>query len=321
MSARTALITGITGQDGSYLAEFLLAKGYRVYGLRQPGSDLTLIAHLAGRIEIHDANLEDASAVAHVVRRSDPDECYHLAARTFVAIQSAEEAGMLEVNTTSVHGLLAAVRAHTPACRVFFAGSAEMFGAAPTSPQNETTPVSPRSFYGITKAAAYHLLRYYRHTHGLHASCGILYNHESPRRGVNFVSRKIARAAARIRAGQQQELRLGNLDSVRDWGHAKDYVRAMWLMTQQREPDDYVIATGEGRTVRDFVEAAFRIAAVDWQRHVVVDPAFYRPLEACPPIGNARKAKMLLGWEREVSFDAMVREMVEQEMRLASTES
>jgi GDPmannose 4,6-dehydratase len=228
---------------------------------------------------------------------------------------------MLEVNTAGIHRLLTAVRVHKPECRVFFASSSEMFGAARQSPQDETTPVSPRSFYGITKVAAYHLLRYYRETHGLHASCGILYNHESPRRGPNFVTRKIVRAAARIRAGQQRELRLGNLDSVRDWGHAKDYVSAMWLMTQQREPDDYVIATGEGRTVRDFVEAAFRIAGVDWQRYVVVDPAFYRPLEACPLVGNASKARLRLGWRPEVSFNAMVQEMVEEEIRLATTQS
>jgi GDPmannose 4,6-dehydratase len=318
MSSGTALITGITGQDGSYLAELLLAKGYRVYGLRQPGSDLGLIAHLAGRIALYDANLEDGSAVAEVVRQSSPDECYHLAAQTFVGIEVAEETGMLEVNTVGVHRLLAAIRAYRPGCRVFFASSAEMFGAAGRSPQNETTPVSPRSFYGVTKAAAYHLLRYYRDTHGLHASCGILYNHESPRRGLNFVTRKIARAAARIRAGEQQELRLGNLDSVRDWGHAKDYVHAMWLMTQQLEPEDYVIATGEGRTVRDFVEVAFSIAGIDWRRHVVVDAAFYRPLEPCPLIGDATKARTRLGWKPEVPFAGLVREMVEMELHFGS---
>jgi GDPmannose 4,6-dehydratase len=315
MSSRTALITGITGQDGSYLAELLLAKGYRVCGLRQPGSDLGSIAHLAGRIELCDANLEDGATVAEVVRRFGPDECYHLAAQTFVRIEAAEEAGMLEVNTAGVHRVLAAIRAYRPGCRVFLAGSAEMFGAAGRSPQDETTPLSPRSFYGVTKTAAYHLLRYYRVVHGLHASCGILYNHESPRRRLKFVSRKIARAAALISAGEHQELRLGNLDSIRDWGHAQDYVRAMWLMMQQPEPDDYVIATGEGHTVREFLQTAFSIAGIDWQRYVLMDPALYRPLDPRPLIGDATKASMRLGWKPEIPFDALVREMVQAELQ------
>jgi GDPmannose 4,6-dehydratase len=304
-----ALITGVTGQDGSYLAELLLSKGYEVYGFVRtpeesgglPGPVLAAIKRLSGEIDC----LDD---VTRVVRDSQPDECYHLAAQTFVP---GEEFETMRINAAGTHHVLAAIRTHVPGCRLFLAGSSEFFGDAEHSPQSEASSMRPRSIYGISKLTAYLLMSHYRQTHGLHASCGILYNHESPRRGEHFVTRKITRAAASIKAGLETELVLGNLDSVRDWGHARDYVRAMWLMLQQPTPDDYVIATGHGRTVRDFVTAAFSAAGLDWQRYVRVAQEFYRPTERVPLVGSAGKANRMLKWVPEISFAAMVAEMVE----------
>jgi GDPmannose 4,6-dehydratase len=295
MAARIALITGLTGQDGSYLREHLGERGYEVHGLIQPGE------------------LTDASAVRNSVATIRPDECYHLAAQTVV---NGDELSTVQVNVSGTLHVLEALRRERPDCRLFLAGSSEMFGDVDTSPQDETTPFRPRNVYGVSKVAAYELMRVYREQHGLFACCGILYNHESPRRGEQFVTRKITRAAARIKLGQQSELALGNLDAVRDWGHARDYVRAMWLMLQQPRPDDYIVATGRGRTVREFVEAAFAAVDLDWHHYVRVEPEFYRPLENIPFIGNAQKAQRSLDWCPETSLEELVAEMVHSDLQL-----
>ena len=307
---RVALVTGITGQDGWYLSEFLLACGYRVHGLFRPGEP----EGPAG-VYRHDADLTDAEAVAAIIRAAAPDELYHLGAQSFVR---GEEVSTVQVNVNGTLHVLEAVRAGAPKCRLFFAGSAEMFGVPQTSPQDEGTPMRPRSVYGVTKLAGYHLVRVYREQHGLFGACAILYNHESPRRGPHFVTRKITRAAARIKLGLESELRLGNLDAVRDWGDARDYVRAMWLMLQQPEPEDYVVATGQGRTVRDFVETAFTATGLDWREYVQVAEEYWRPAEPVPLIGNAAKARSILGWAPRVSFDEMLREMVEADLEGAA---
>jgi GDPmannose 4,6-dehydratase len=314
MERKIALITGVTGQDGSYLAELLLSKGYIVHGLHQLESRLSNIAHLAGGVILHQGNIANSSLFPQLIKKTQPDELYHLAAQTSVVITPEEERGMLEANTISVHRMLEAVRMRRPECRVFVASSAEMFGAVDESPQSEITSMRPKNFYGITKTTSYHFVRHFRQTYSTHASCGILYNHESPRRGHQFVTRKITRAAARIKNGLESELRLGNLDSIRDWGHAADYVRAMWMMLQSPDPDDYVIATGKPRTVREFVTQAFSCAGLDWTRYVIVDPKFYRPLEMSPVIGNATKLRTQLNWSPEISFDDLVREMVDHEI-------
>jgi GDPmannose 4,6-dehydratase len=288
---RGALITGISGQDGSYLAEYLLAQGYEVHGLS--------------------CEVEDAAAVAREVAAARPDECYHLAAQTFVM---GEELVTIRVNVSGTLHVLEALRREAPKCRLFLAGSSEMFGHVDVTPQDENTPLRPRNVYGVSKVAAYQLMRVYREQHGLFACCGYLYNHESPRRGLHFVTRKITRAAARIKLGKESELRLGNLDAVRDWGHARDYVRAMWLMLQQPTPDDYVVATGQGRTVREFVEAAFDTVGLDWQKYVRVAPEFYRPTEKTPFIGSAVKACEKLSWVREIEFSMLVAEMVQHDL-------
>jgi GDPmannose 4,6-dehydratase len=308
--ARRALITGITGQDGSYLAEHLHSHGYEIHGFFRPGEQM-LSEVEAGEIHRHEGEIEDASAVAKAVASARPDECYHLAAQTFV---TGEELSTIRINVSGTLHVLDALRREAPECRLFLAGSSEMFGDVEVSPQDESTPLRPRNVYGVSKVAAYHLMRVYREQHGLFACCGYLYNHESPRRGPHFVTRKITRAAARIKLGKETELRLGNLDAIRDWGHARDYVRAMWLMLQKSEPDDYVVATGQGRKVRDFVEAAFNAVGLDWQPYVQEAEEFYRPAEKVPFVGSAAKALKKLLWTGEVEFPQLVAEMVEQDL-------
>jgi GDPmannose 4,6-dehydratase len=305
MSARRALITGITGQDGSYLAQHLLAQGYEVHGLFRAGEPN------GDRIHRHEGELEDPAVVASVVADARPDECYHLAAQTFVP---EEEFSTIRINVSGTLHVLEALRRGVPNCRLFFAGSSEMFGDVDVSPQDETTPLRPRNIYGVSKVAAYQLMRVYREQHGVFACCGYLYNHESPRRGPHFVTRKITQAAARIKLGKETELRLGNIDAIRDWGHARDYVRAMWLMLQHPTPDDYVVATGQGRTVRHFVEAAFNAVGLDWQKYVRVAPEFYRPTEKIPFIGCAAKAREKLAWANEIDFCTLVAEMVQHDL-------
>jgi GDPmannose 4,6-dehydratase len=306
MAVKRALITGITGQDGSYLAELLLGLDYEVHGLYRSAE----ATEQSPAIRRHHGAIQEYDVVAQCIAEVSPHECYHLAAETFIGAGAANEAATLHTNVGGTWNVLAAVREHAPECRVFFPGSAEMFGAAETAPQDENTPLRPRNVYGVSKVAGYHLMRVYREQHGLFACCGILYNHESPRRSPQFVTKKIVDAAVRIKAGVETRLLLGNLDAVRDWGHARDYVRAMWSMLQAEAPDDYVVATGVGHTVREFVEAAFDAVNSNWRAYVHCVPEFWRPNEAVPLVGNASKARNLLGWRPEVGFTDLVREMV-----------
>jgi GDPmannose 4,6-dehydratase len=318
---KKALITGITGQDGSYLAEFLLSKGYEVHGLvrrvalEDPAHRLKRIEHILDRIQLHAGSLESFPSIHHVMRTVQPDECYHLAAQSFVSYSFDDEFSTLQTNINGTHHVLAAVKDIVPKCRFYFAGSSEMFGKAAEVPQTETTRFHPRSAYGISKVAGFDLTRNYREVYGLYAASGLLFNHESPRRGFEFVTRKITSGVARIRAGQTTELRLGNLEAKRDWGHAADYVKAIWLMLQQDEADDYVIASATTRSVREFAELAFRFAGLDYRDHVVIDPNLYRPAEVDLLIGNPEKARHYLGWSSSVPLEALVWEMVDSDCR------
>jgi len=321
-----ALITGITGQDGSYLSESLLAKCYEVHGivrrvaLEDPDHRLSRLRNMRDRLVLHAASLESYASLHRVITEIQPQECYHLAAQSFVSYSFDDEFSTLQTNINGTHYLLAAVRQIVPKCRFYFAGSSEMFGKVTEVPQTETTRFHPRSSYGISKVAGFDLTRNYREAYGLHASSGILFNHESPRRGFEFVTRKITSAVAQIRAGKARDLRMGNMDAKRDWGHAADYVEAMWRMVQQEQPDDYVVATGETHSVREFAELAFSIAGLDYRDHVVIDPQFYRPAEVEILQGNAAKARAELGWSPRTSFESLVREMVESDCAAVGVE-
>jgi GDPmannose 4,6-dehydratase len=323
---RKALITGITGQDGSYLAELLLSKGYEVHGmvrrvaLEDPEHHLGRINCARGRINLHAGSLESFPSLFQVVRKVQPDECYHLAAQSFVSYSFDDEFSTLNTNINGTHYVLAALSAAAPGCRFYFAGSSEMFGKVVETPQSETTRFHPRSAYGISKVAGFDLTRNYREAYGLHASNGILFNHESPRRGYEFVTRKITSRLASILAGKTRELRLGNLEARRDWGYAPDYVEAMWMMLQQDSPDDYVVATGETHSVRDFCETAFALAGLDYREHVAIDPALYRPAEVDTLAGNAAKAQRVLGWRPKTGFADLVRIMVEADCSAAGVQ-
>src|SRR5213593_1241738 len=279
---KRALITGITGQDGSYLAELLLDKGYEVHGvvrrvaIEDPEHRLWRILHLKDRLHLHAASLESLPSIYRVFQAVKPHECYHLAAQSFVAYSFEDEFSTLNANINGTHHVLVALRDCAPECRFYFAASSEMFGKVAEVPQNELTPFHPRSAYGISKVAGFHLTRNYREAYGVRASSGILYNHESPRRGFEFVTRKVTSHAARIKLGLAKEVRLGNLDARRDWGHAREYVRAMWLMLQQDESEDYVIATGEQHSVRELVQCAFDRVALDWRDYVQIDESLKR---------------------------------------------
>jgi GDPmannose 4,6-dehydratase len=317
---KKALITGITGQDGSYLAEYLLGLGYEVHGLvrrvalEDPQRRLARIGHLLDQITLHPASLESYPSIFHVVSQHDFDECYHLAAQSFVAESFQDGFSTMSTNINGTHYMLGALRELRPHCRFYFAGTSEMFGKVAETPQRETTPFHPRSPYGISKVAGFDLTRNYREAYGMFASSGILFNHESPRRGHEFVTRKITSGVARIKLGLATELRLGNLDAQRDWGHAKDYVRAMPLMLQQDKPDDFLVATGEAHTVREFCEQAFAEAGLDYREYVKVDERFYRPAEVELLLGDATKARKTLGWEPRYTFAELVREMVEADL-------
>ncbi|HEY7211646.1 MAG TPA: GDP-mannose 4,6-dehydratase [Bryobacteraceae bacterium] len=318
---RRALITGITGQDGSYLAELLVSKGYEVHGivrrvaLEDPEHRLARLAAVRDRIKLHAASLESYASIYQVVAETAPHECYHLAAQSFVSYSFDDEFSTLNANINGTHFLLASVKSVTPHCRFYFAGSSEMFGKAEEVPQTERTPFHPRSSYGISKVCGFELTRNYREAYGMHASNGILFNHESPRRGYEFVTRKITSGLARILAGKQDQLRLGNLDAKRDWGHAREYVEAMWLMLQQHEPDDYVVATGETHSVEEFVETAFSYAGLDWRKYVTTDPDLFRPAEVNILLGDAKKAVNKLGWRVTTTFRDLVHEMVDADCR------
>jgi GDPmannose 4,6-dehydratase len=313
---KRALITGITGQDGSYLADYLLGLGYEVHGLvrrvalEAPDKRFGRIAHLLDRITLHPASLESYPSIFHVLSQHDFDECYHLAAQSFVAESFADGFSTMNMNINGTHYVLAALRESRPKCRFYFAGSSEMFGNVNEVPQKETTQFHPRSPYGISKVAGFHLTRNYREAYGLHCTSGILFNHESPRRGFEFVSRKITSAVARIKLGLSSELRLGNLEAKRDWGHAADYVRAMHSMLQLPQPDDFVIASGEAHSVRELCEIAFAEADLDYREFVKVDQRYYRPSEVDQLVGDAAKARTVLGWEPTYTFRDLIKEMV-----------
>jgi GDPmannose 4,6-dehydratase len=321
---KRALITGITGQDGSYLAEYLLSLGYEVHGIvrrvafEDPQRRFSRIAHLLDRVHLHAGSLESYPSIFTVVSHHEFDECYHLAAQSFVAESFQDGFSTINININGTHYVLAALKELQPRCRLYFAGSSEMFGKVAKTPQSETTRFHPRSPYGISKVAGYELTRNYREAYGMYCLSGILFNHESPRRGFEFVTRKITSTLARIKAGLASELRLGNLDAKRDWGHAEDYVRAMHLMLQQAEPDDYLIATGEAHSVREFCETAFAIAGLDYRQYVKIDESFYRPAEADLLIGDASKARRVLGWKPQHSFTDLVREMVRADIEALS---
>jgi GDPmannose 4,6-dehydratase len=314
--SKTALITGITGQDGSYLAELLLREGYRVVGMtRRTSTDVhERIQHIVDDIEFVSGDLLDQSSVTSIVARVKPDEVYNLAAQSFVPTSWDQPVLTGEFTALGVTRVLEAVRTVDPAIRFYQASSSEMFGKVHAVPQNEQTPFYPRSPYGVAKLYGHWITINYRESYDLYAVSGILFNHESSRRGKEFVTRKITDGVARIKLGLANELRLGNLDARRDWGFAGDYVRAMWLMLQQSAPDDYVVATGVTRSVGEFVRAAFEHVDLDWERHVVVDPRFYRPAEVDLLVGDPSKARDVLGWEPETSFERLVETMVQADM-------
>lgn len=317
MSQRVALITGVTGQDGSYLAELLLEKNYRVVGMVRRASTSTFprIEHLRDRIEIREGDLLDQFSLLSLIDEVRPDEVYNLAAQSFVPVSWDQPVLTAEFTAVGVTRMLDAIRRVNPKIRFYQASSSEMFGKVQETPQSETTPLYPRSPYGVAKCYGHYITINYRESYDLFAVSGILFNHESPRRGVEFVTRKITDAVARIKLGLAKELRLGNLDAKRDWGFAGDYVRAMWLMLQQSQPEDYVISTGETRTVREFVQMAFAAVDMDWERHVVIDPKFMRPAEVDLLVGDCTKARKQLGWTPEVSFQQLVTMMVEHDLK------
>jgi GDPmannose 4,6-dehydratase len=311
-----ALVTGVTGQDGSYLADFLCEKGYEVLGMVRRTSTINFdrIRHLQDRIKIVRGDLLDEVSLISILRENDPDEIYNLAAQSFVPTSFEQPVLTGEFTGLGVTRVLDAIRIVNHAVRFYQASSSEMFGKVRETPQRETTPFYPRSPYGAAKVYAHWMTVNYRESYGLFACSGILFNHESPRRGVEFVTHKITRAAARIKLGLASELRLGNLDAQRDWGYAPDYVRAMWLMLQQDHPDDYVIATGETHSVREFCQEAFGHLGLDWEKYVVVDPKLYRPAEVDLLVGDYGKAKRVLGWEPSINFQELVRIMVDADM-------
>jgi len=317
---KKALITGITGQDGSYLAEFLLEKGYEVHGMvrRSSTEKFERIAHIKPRLALHQADLLDQLSMINLLRDVEPDEIYNLAAMSFVPTSWVQPVLTGEFTGLGVTRMLEAVRLVNPEIRFYQASSSEMFGKVRQVPQNEDTPFHPRSPYGVAKVYGHWITVNYRESYGLFACSGILFNHESPRRGKEFVTRKITDGVARIKAGFQSELHLGNLDAQRDWGFAGDYVRAMWLMLQAQEPGDYVVGSGRAHSVREFVEKAFAAADLDHEKHVVIDEAFFRPAEVDHLVADASKAEKQLGWRPEVDFDGLVEMMVRADMERCS---
>ncbi|MBT5377528.1 MAG: GDP-mannose 4,6-dehydratase [Opitutae bacterium] len=317
---QTALITGITGQDGSYLSELLLKKGYNVHGIvrrasiEDPVHRLHRLGHILEDIELHPGSLESYPSLYEIVRKVSPDEIYHLGAQSFVSYSFEDEFSTINTNLNGTHYMLSTFRQCAPEARFYFAGSSEMFGKVKNVPQTEDTPFHPRSAYGISKVAGFHITRNYREAYGLYTASGILFNHESPRRGYEFVTRKITSHAAAISKGKAKELILGNLDAERDWGHAQDYVHAMWLMLQKDEADDYVIATGTTNTVRKFCELAFEHVGLDYRNYVKTDSKLFRPAEVAALQGDANKAEESLGWRPTKTFQNLVIEMVEHDL-------
>ena len=319
---KKALITGITGQDGSYLAELLLSKNYEVHGivrrvaLEDPGHRLWRIRHLLDQITLHSASLESYASIFRVVDKIKPQECYHLAGQSFVSYSFEDEFSTINTNISGTHYILSAIHDRVPECKFYFSGTSEMFGNVREVPQNENTSFRPRSPYGISKVAGYHLTQNYRETYGLFAVSGILFNHESPRRGFEYVSRKVTHTVAKIKMGLEKELRLGNLEAKRDWGFAGEYVQAMWNMLQQKNAEDYVIATGKMHSIQELVVLAFEYAGLDWKKYTTLDEKLYRPAEELELRGDATKAKSALGWESKVSFEELIKMMVKADLDL-----
>jgi len=316
MKKKKALITGITGQDGSYLAEHLLSLGYEVHGivrrvaLEDPTHHLWRLLSIADRLNFHSGTLESFPALYKILRDVQPDECYHLAAQSFVSISFEDEFSTMQTNINGTHYLLAAIKDTSPECRFYFAGSSEMFGMVEETPQRETTRFHPRSVYGITKVAGFELTRNYREAYNLFTCTGILFNHESPRRGFEFVTRKISSTAARIKLGLEKELRLGNIDAKRDWGFSGEYVQMMHSMLQQKNPDDFVIGTGETHSVREFLQIVFGDLKLNYEDFLVIDQRFYRPAEVEILVADPSKAREKLGWNPKVTFTEIALKMV-----------
>ena len=321
---KVALITGITGQDGSYLAELLLAKGYKVHGivrrvaLEDEAHRIWRIRHILDDIILHAASLESYASIFKIVQKIKPDEVYHLAAQSYVTYSFEDEFSTLNTNINGTHYILSAAKEFSKNLKFYFAGSSEMFGKVKQIPQDESTPFHPRSPYGISKTAGHYLTRNYREAYKLHASTGILFNHESPRRGFEFVSRKISFAVARIKKGLQKKLKLGNMKSKRDWGHAQDYVKAMWSMLQQDTPGDYVVGTGIEHSVEDFAKKAFEYVGLNYKDYVVMDNALIRPSEVDALLANYSKAKKVLKWKPKISFNDLVISMVESDLEFVT---
>ena len=319
---KVALITGITGQDGSYLAELLLSKGYEVHGivrrvaLEDERHRLWRIRHILKDLTLHAGSLESYASLFNIVLKIKPDEVYHLAAQSYVGYSFEDEFSTLNININGTHYLLSAVKEFAASkVKFYFAASSEMFGKVQESPQVETTPFYPRSSYGISKMTGFHLTRNYREAYKLHASNGILFNHESPRRGFEFVTRKISSAVARIKKNPKEKLKLGNINAMRDWGHARDYVEAMWIMLQQDNPGDYVIGTGKKFSVEDFAKKAFAHVGLNYKDHIVIDQQLIRPAEVDQLLADCSKAKKVLRWEPKISFDDLIIDMVEGDLK------
>jgi len=313
---KVALITGITGQDGSYLAELLLKKKYKIHGiirrvaLEDETHRLWRLQRILKQVNLHPASLESYASIVKIVQKVKPTEIYHLGAQSYVDYSFKDEFSTLNTNINGTHYILSAIKDFSPKTKFYFAGSSEMFGKVRSVPQNEKTPFHPRSAYGISKVTGHDLTRNYREAYNLHCSTGILFNHESPRRGFEFVTRKISHGVARIKYGLQRELKLGNLDSKRDWGHAQDYVEAMWLMLQQKKPGDFVIASNKQHSVREFAKMAFSIVGLDYRKFVKIDKNLYRPAEVQTLLGDFSKARRTLKWKPKVSFKNLVKDMV-----------
>ncbi len=319
--AKIALITGITGQDGSYLAEFLLKKRYKVHGiirrvaLEDKTHRLWRLRKILKKITLHAASLESYASLVKIIQRVKPNEIYHLGAQSYVDYSFKDEFSTLNTNINGTHYLLSAIKDFSPKSKFYFAGSSEMFGKVKKVPQNENTPFYPRSAYGISKVTGHDLTRNYREAYNLYCCTGILFNHESPRRGFEFVTRKISHSVARIKLGLQRKVILGNLEAKRDWGHAKDYVEAMWMMLQKKKPDDFVIATGKQHSVRDFAKLAFSMVGLNYKKYIEIDKNLLRPAEVQTLLGDYSKAKRVLKWKPKILFKNLVRDMVESDIK------
>ena len=323
--SKVALITGITGQDGSYLSELLLSKGYKVHGivrrvaLEDENHRLSRIKNILNDVTLHAGSLESYASLFNIILKIKPDEIYHLAAQSYVGYSFEDEFSTLNININGTHYLLSAAKEFADNnVKFYFAGSSEMFGKIKESPQHENTPFNPRSSYGISKVTGFYLTKNYREAYKLHASSGILFNHESPRRGFEFVTRKITYGVARIKKGLQKKLKLGNLKAKRDWGHAKDYVEAMWMILQQNNSDDFVIGTGKEHTVEDFANKAFSHVGLNYKDHVILDKKLIRPAEVDTLLANPNKAKKILKWKQKISFDDLVKNMVDHDLEHVS---